>query len=157
MPRNTRHGIDEQTHGGPTSMRPRQACLGIRAWLSAAREWAQLTSMRPRQACLGILATDLRRHHEDHNFNEAEASLPRNTLHSRAHHPDARHFNEAEASLPRNTAGAALDWMDERWTSMRPRQACLGIQLMVALGNAGLGTSMRPRQACLGILMKSRW
>ena len=38
-------------------------------------------------------------------FNEAEASLPRNTWHQQSlQYSDTSGFNEAEASLPRNTA-----------------------------------------------------
>ena len=60
--------------------------------------------MRPRQTCLGILRTIRRAHEIRNNFNEAEASLPRNTGSSfMVPTPGEVRFNEAEASLPRNT------------------------------------------------------
>ena len=83
-------------------MRPRQACLGIKAAASSAAEavlgfneaeaslprnpgvrlprprvWTY-ASMRPRQACLGIPATRDAVRGAFACFNEAEASLPRN-------------------------------------------------------------------------------
>ena len=41
--------------------------------------------------------------------------------------PRRLRFNEAEASLPRNTYDVAFDQLLIRNASMRPRQACLGI------------------------------
>ena len=60
-------------------------------------------SMRPRQACLGILLL---------------THLPQRI------HPG---FNEAEASLPRNTSTRSCIRPSIYPASMRPRQACLGI------------------------------
>ena len=62
-------------------------------------------SMRPRQACLGILIQFYATTFSGlAGFNEAEASLPRNTSPLVTHHsPRRTSFNEAEASLPRNT------------------------------------------------------
>ena len=63
-------------------------------------------------------------------------------------------FNEAEASLPRNTMLLRADLDSMIKASMRPRQACLGIRpkdagyFLSEINKA----SMRPRQACLGIL-----
>ena len=133
--------------------------------------------MRPRQACLGILSMNYDDAVKKESFNEAEASLPRNTQPS--HSLDGSRmggFNEAEASLPRNTllmlntsfqltcfneAEASLPRNtltrhDESAAcaaaSMRPRQACLGILFSSPppLYLVVLA-SMRPRQACLGI------
>ena len=163
---------------GKASMRPRQACLGIHlSYLR--RSVTRAASMRPRQACLGI--PPARRPAPTFGlwrFNEAEASLPRNTGHGfhlrtrrevasmrprqaclgiQANAPKPRRwrcgFNEAEASLPRNTGGAvaAVPGGLDR-ASMRPRQACLGIQATrVWQAQERVRASMRPRQACLGI------
>ena len=111
-------------------MRPRQACLGIRTIERHAAIGAPQASMRPRQACLGILPV------------------------RRAMKRAFRCFNEAEASLPRNTINVRY-LMKFNWNvaSMRPRQACLGIRTIER--HAAIGApqaSMRPRQACLGIL-----
>ena len=62
-----------------------------------------MASMRPRQACLGILV-------RVHVGTEAVAG-----------------FNEAEASLPRNTGCEYDGFVRIDLASMRPRQACLGI------------------------------
>ena len=88
------------------SMRPRQACLGIRRQASLEMLIARYdASMRPRQACLGILALCVdQRRSSITGFNEAEASLPRNTAQiTGVNDPLGSGFNEAEASLPRNT------------------------------------------------------
>ena len=60
--------------------------------------------MRPRQACLGIPRK---------TFDQVRA-VPR--------------FNEAEASLPRNTGKGPSGEVGHFLASMRPRQACLGIR-----------------------------
>ena len=135
--------------------------------------------MRPRQACLGIrVAPVLRPNSPGHSFNEAEASLPRNTVDGdffkvarvlasmrprqaclgipraaiELPRANTRGFNEAEASLPRNTGSVqAVAGLIED-ASMRPRQACLGIPPAVTYPIADyVAASMRPRQACLGI------
>ena len=111
-------------------------------------------SMRPRQACLGIrCSTGVRRAWGRRCFNEAEASLPRNTLNGAASRSSRRRgFNEAEASLPRNTSAYGNSRQGSRSASMRPRQACLGIQCPLGQIRPRLRrASMRPRQACLGI------
>ena len=61
--------------------------------------------MRPRQACLGIrVQADAGVVKSAGRFNEAEASLPRNTFNGKYKFYCVEHsFNEAEASLPRNT------------------------------------------------------
>ena len=91
------------------SMRPRQACLGI-PLTRAEKQHGKffIASMRPRQACLGIPCVPrlvFGIHIE--SFNEAEASLPRNTgnIRSLIDIVGQLGFNEAEASLPRNTIG----------------------------------------------------
>ena len=62
------------------SMRPRQACLGIpERETFDERLFYGKASMRPRQACLGIRRLGRREVTMDGGFNEAEASLPRNT------------------------------------------------------------------------------
>ena len=124
------HGAFARMPLFPTSMRPRQACLGIHRENKADPNGNVLTSMRPRQACLGIRSVS--HSNESHflsDFNEAEASLPRNTVDARikvwGRNTD---FNEAEASLPRNTKTEQRLEGKPSGTSMRPRQACLGIQ-----------------------------
>ena len=109
-------------------MRPRQACLGIRVLISYHTR-QRLASMRPRQACLGIQRL------------------------ARLRQAIASRFNEAEASLPRNTRRCRAPRRDRAWlASMRPRQACLGIPPAEHINRATGGVaSMRPRQACLGI------
>ena len=85
--------------------------------------------MRPRQACLGIPEDVLEANSFLYRFNEAEASLPRNTTQINRLMQVLTCFNEAEASLPRNTKNLAKEISRGRTASMRPRQACLGIQL----------------------------
>ena len=78
--------------------------------------------------------------------------MPRNTrflLQQREF--DSRCFNEAEASLPRNTVNVYTNPQILLPASMRPRQACLGIRGGLGLPGRDLLASMRPRQACLGI------
>ena len=85
-------------------MRPRQACLGIpdcpRASFVPSESFNEAEASLPRNT--GALVTGGA---ALTSFNEAEASLPRNTTwSSRRKNRNDSCFNEAEASLPRNTA-----------------------------------------------------
>ena len=98
-----RRGVDENVSNIFASMRPRQACLGIPQTGNQWHQGGHQASMRPRQACLGIHWPDDCSVNKFPRFNEAEASLPRNTTIACslvASQLDS--FNEAEASLPRN-------------------------------------------------------
>ena len=78
LPRNTKLRPAHSPAAWPASMRPRQACLGIR-FFGREKKMKTKASMRPRQACLGILAMGTTSNWATRRFNEAEASLPRNT------------------------------------------------------------------------------
>ena len=95
---------------------------------SLLRDFSLDASMRPRQACLGIRF--------DHLYGLAPTIG----------------FNEAEASLPRNTSIRDGAFFSSGTASMRPRQACLGIPVLLHGDQIhDVLASMRPRQACLGI------
>ena len=132
LPRNTAQYRIGWTAPMHASMRPRQACLGIRPREITGKRLFR-ASMRPRQACLGIRGDEPVRLKTKIRFNEAEASLPRNT------------DDWAFAVVPLAVA------------SMRPRQACLGIldECARSFAYRVRAASMRPRQACLGIRMGS--
>ena len=134
-------------------MRPRQACLGIRGPVRPMACLGHQASMRPRQACLGIRLGYPQFEWPLRRFNEAEASLPRNTcLRNDLTIRRQNCFNEAEASLPRNTLSRSQYMEHLGLASMRPRQACLGIRgARPPNASEWPDASMRPRQACLGI------
>ena len=133
----------------PASMRPRQACLGISA-ATQGLDRGLKASMRPRQACLGIPSRRRPDPSRDHRFNEAEASLPRNRRTVAQRRLRANRFNEAEASLPRNrlttNAGASMKSCFNEAEASLPRNPV--VSSVVDTSDAA---SMRPRQACLGI------
>ena len=86
-------------------------------------------SMRPRQACLGMA---------DYAIQQLQK-------------PCGRCFNEAEASLPRNGGNVRHRGVILPIASMRPRQACLGMNTGRSKQTWCGRASMRPRQACLGM------
>ena len=153
LPRNTSAGQGHHERRHRTSMRPRQACLGIRVPCAAnlaarRRHFNEAEASLPRNTPANARQTAPDRR----DFNEAEASLPRNTTSPTPTLTRKKnYFNEAEASLPRNTHRVPNKIQTPALTSMRPRQACLGIHPTRRRGFSGLITSMRPRQACLGI------
>ena len=154
MPRNTRKNfVPALAPQRPASMRPRQACLGIQEKKPETKFGTFSASMRPRQACLGILPDGVR----DCACRRA-SMRPRQAclgiqISRRTRRSDSRHgFNEAEASLPRNTVSIVREGKESEEASMRPRQACLGIRgkKIKQIKHHPIA-SMRPRQACLGI------
>ena len=176
LPRNTVRAYLYQHIKSSASMRPRQACLGIRGKIEDTVTRLHSASMRPRQACLGIRRSICALRSRYNRFNEAEASLPRNTVAldgvsdrniqasmrprqaclgilrtSGAAHANRRGFNEAEASLPRNTprgapAAGRGECFNEAEASL-PRNTSETSSCDYLFSKA----SMRPRQACLGI------
>ena len=84
----------------PTSMRPRQKCLGnshitILFWFSSR------TSMRPRQKCLGNGRPARRSRSEGRYFNEAETKMSRKFGWPPGCYCIASYFNEAETKMSR--------------------------------------------------------
>ena len=155
MPRNTSHA--ETRFLRADYFNEAEASLPRNTWEEkpGASKRRYQTSMRPRQACLGILLRDSYPLFPISHFNEAEASLPRNTVYQRQH----KTLHSQPSMRPRQACLGIHEIPEHKRhvaliPSMRPRQACLGIQSLIkSTTYAWCTPSMRPRQACLGI----RW